>query len=419
MSGEIVKYHNDLNLQALKGFNSAEMDLLMVLLARVRDHGEAEVQFTFDQLRSLSKYKDRNTKRFIKDIKSTNDKLLNLTCSIQVSDHEIIGFALFPKYVIDTKAQTLKVQVATDFLYLVNNLITGNWTRFELEEFAGLNSRYAKALYRQLKQWKYKGERAFTMEEFRYFLDIPDSYKVTNIDRKVLNPCMKELSGCFEDLRMEKLYDRSHRGRPSVNGYRFMWQPEKRPKKQSQTASSGKAKARMTCPECGEKAVIELTARSDGHQFWKCESCQKIFSTIAEVKGIPETPSRMAKIDDRATNSDDRYIPSPKELNAFKARMSSKSEESANAADSASTENEEKADPTLRVQVENLRHLVENSKSGEIGIRKLCNRLEIAMRENVMEDIIPIADAAGYTATITAYYASDDLKPKTIRFETK
>jgi plasmid replication initiation protein len=324
MSGEIVKYHNDMNLQALKGFNSEEMNLLMVLLSRVRDHGEEEVQFTFDQLRSLSKYKAQNTKRFVNDIKSTNDKLLNLTCSIQLNEDEIVGFALFPQYTINTKNRTLTVKVAQKWTYLVNNMITGEWTRFELEEFAELTSKYAKALYRQLKQWKYKGEKTFTMEEFRYLLDIPDSYQVTNIDRKVLNPCMKELSKCFENLRMEKTYDRSRRGRPSVNGYKFTWKPEKRLKKQLQIASSGNEKAKLTCPVCGAKAVIELTAK-DGHLFWKCEECKKTFGSIAEVKGISEIPSRTPEIEPTGKKDPERYIPSEDDINGLKKVLRGKS----------------------------------------------------------------------------------------------
>jgi plasmid replication initiation protein len=317
MSGEIVKYHNDMNLQALKGFNSEEMNLLMVILSRVRDHGEEEVQFTFDQLRSLSKYKDKNTKKFVNDIKSTNDKLLHLTCSIQLNEDEIVGFALFPKYRINLKERTLTVKVAQEWTYLVNNLITGKWTRFELKEFAELTSKYAKALYRQLKQWKYKGEKTFTMEEFRYFLDIPDSYRTIDIDQRVLRTSMKELVSCFKNLRMEKKYDRSHRGRPSVSGYKFTWKPEKRPKKQLQIASSGDAKAKLTCPECGAKAVIELTAK-DGHIFWKCEECKKTFGSIAEVKEIPETPSRTPEIEPTEKKDPERYIPSEDDINGLK-----------------------------------------------------------------------------------------------------
>lgn len=331
MTGEIVKYHNDMNLQALSGFSSAEMDLLMVLLSRVRDRGESEVTFTFGQLRSLSKYDSRDSKRFIKDIQSTNDKLLTLTCSIELGS-KIIGFALFPEYEIDSEKGTLKVKVAQKWTYLVNELITGNWTRFELAEFAGLNSRYAKALYRQLKQWKFTGDKTFSMEDFKYLLDIPASYQVTNIDKRVLSPCMRELTPYFEDLRVEKTYKRQRRGRPSVSGYKFTWKPEKRLKKTEKISEQNQGKLEQpqwTCPVCGETSVVELTAR-DGHHFWKCESCEQTFGSIAEVKGYSETPSRTLKIDDTEMKSEEVYIPGVEEINQLKKSLSMKSAKTVN-----------------------------------------------------------------------------------------
>lgn len=328
MSGEIVKYHNDMNLQALSKFNSAEMDLLMVLLSRVRDRGEREITFTFDQLKVLSKYESVDSERFAKDIKSTNDKLLGLTCSIEMGT-KTIGFALFPEYEIDWKQRSLKLKVAQKWTYLVNDLITGNWTRFELQEFVGLTSRYAKALYRQLKQWKYIGEKTFSMDEFRYLLDIPESYKPLQINYRVLDPCMKELSTCFNNLHVEKTYSRKQhrRGRPSVSGYKFTWTPDKRPKKIEKSSGQNQGKieqSRLTCPKCGEKAVIELQAK-DGHHFWKCESCKQTFGSMAEVKGFSETPSRTLKMDDTETKSEGVYIPGIDEINKLKKSLSMKS----------------------------------------------------------------------------------------------
>ena len=333
MSGEIVKYHNDMNLQALSKFNSAEMDLLMVLLSRVRDRGESEITFTFDQLQTLSKYDAKDTERFAKDIKSTNDKLLGLTCSIMMGS-KIVGFALFPEYEIDPDKGTLKLKVAQKWTYLVNDLITGNWTRFELQEFVGLTSRYAKALYRQLKQWKYLGEKTFSMNEFRYLLDIPESNRISDIDRRVLSPCMKELSPCFENLNVEKTYSRKqHRkGRPSVSGYKFTWKPEKRLKKTEKISEQNQGKLEQpqwTCPVCGETSVVELTAR-DGHHFWKCESCEQTFGSIAEVKGYSETPSRTLKIDDTEMKSEEVYIPGVEEINQLKKSLSMKSAKTVN-----------------------------------------------------------------------------------------
>lgn len=294
MTGAIVKFHNDLNVQPLRGFRSGEMDMFMAIISKVRDHGENEVTFTFDQLRSLCNYKDRHPDRLIRNIKSTNDKLLNIKGSYQQSDRKIIGSVLFHKYEIDPVEQTLRVKVSPEFTYLVNDLIKGNWTRFDLKDYVRLTSRYAKALFSQLKQWRFKGEKTFALDEFRRCLDIPISYKTIDVDRKVLKPALKELGSCFDSLHLEKQYTKQRRGRPSISGYKFSWKPEPMPTHQVSKKNICRrgGKSYMVCPVCHKKAVLELQTR-DGRRFWKCERCQSTFGSIAELKAYAEEPDRV------------------------------------------------------------------------------------------------------------------------------
>ena len=49
-------------------------------------------------------------------------------------------------------------------------------------------------MYRLLKQWRTVGKKEWSIEDFRYLLDIPKSYQLIDIDRKVLNPIKNELS---------------------------------------------------------------------------------------------------------------------------------------------------------------------------------------------------------------------------------
>lgn len=424
MSGEIVKYRNELNAQPLR-LNATEQDVFIAILSRLRDHGSESVTFSYDELRTLTQDRGNTAVRFRATVQKVYDKIYDTKCVID-TPHKYKAFHIFRTYEIDKDAETVTISVEDDFVPYLNDFASGNWTRFVLAEFTNLKSKYSKTLFRLLKQWRMKGICIIMIDEFRAQMAVPKSYNMGNIDEKVLRPALNELQGLFPGLKCDKVFEHHHRGRPSVSGFQFTWKPEKRPKKQSQTASSETAKARMTCPECGEKAVIELTARSDSHQFWKCEKCGTTFGSVAEVKGISETPSRTAKIDDTAPKSDDRYIPSPEELDAHKIRMRSKSSESADMADpdTASEQQEKPSKPEknkhLMMEAGKLKQLIDNSKSGEIGIKKLCNQLEdVIERRNVLADIIPIADAAGYTASVTEYYASDALKPKKIRFDRK
>ncbi|MEE6591683.1 replication initiation protein, partial [Campylobacter coli] len=65
---------------------------------------------------------------------------------------------------------TLKIN--PDFAYLVNQLTT-NFTAFELEEFIALSGKYAKTLYRLLKQFRTTGKAYFEWDEFCKVMDIP------------------------------------------------------------------------------------------------------------------------------------------------------------------------------------------------------------------------------------------------------
>ena len=73
-----------------------------------------------------------------------------------------------------------------------------NFTVFELQEFNALASSYSKNMFRLLKQYKSTGFYKVSIEEFRRLLDIPESYNMSKISVKVLDPIEKELR--LEDL---------------------------------------------------------------------------------------------------------------------------------------------------------------------------------------------------------------------------
>ncbi|MDO5650237.1 MAG: replication initiation protein, partial [Gallicola sp.] len=99
------------------------------------------------------------------------------------------------------------------------------FTRYELAEFAELKSKYAKNLYRLLKQFRHSGLLVKTTEDFRTLMDIPKSYQPINIDKRVIEPAMTELTPLFKDLtftkRRAKRYNR-------ITHYEFKFEPEPR-----------------------------------------------------------------------------------------------------------------------------------------------------------------------------------------------
>jgi len=226
LANEIVKYNNRMNTVPLKKFNSIEMDLFYSLCSQIKNKGSENITLTFEQLKSLSHYKPTANSRFIEDLRKTNKKLMSLQFTFE-DENLIEDFVLFTTFSINKNKEELTISVNKRFDFIFNQL-TGSFTRFELEELTSLESKYSKIMYRHLKQWRtkgrYKGKHGVMLiDEFKDLLNVPKSYQMANIDKKVLDPITKELSSIFKNLKIEKL----KRGRGNkVIGFIITFQPE-------------------------------------------------------------------------------------------------------------------------------------------------------------------------------------------------
>lgn len=225
MSNEIVKYENQFNNVALRDFTSNQLDLLMAISSRMKEKNQDYMEFEFDYLKSLIKLeKNYTNEEFIKEITTVNKKLLSLNFMFE-TPKEIIQFALFSYFAINKDTLTLKVQVNPKFSFLLNDL-SSNFTRFELEEFVNFKSSYTKEFYRRMKQFRTTGTWNVSIEDFKRLLDIPNSYKISDIDKWVLAPIKKELKEKYK-LKITKKYGKlSSRGRPSVIGFEFRFKTD-------------------------------------------------------------------------------------------------------------------------------------------------------------------------------------------------
>lgn len=201
---EIVKYSNQMNNLKFKDFNATELNLLMTICSKMREKGAEVIEFSFEKLRTLSKYDPtQSTKKFVLDLEKTYKKLINLDFRI-VTEDKIIGFVLFSEYEIDLNNKTVKIGVNPKFSFILNEL-TSNFTRFELQEFLNLKSKYTKECYRRLKQYRKSGIWSVEIEEFRRILGVPESYEMKDLTKRVLKPIQEELSPIFNNLQIEKI----------------------------------------------------------------------------------------------------------------------------------------------------------------------------------------------------------------------
>lgn len=227
LSNEIVKYDPELNTIPLRKFTPVEMNLFFSIVSRMRDKGDETVRFSFDQLKELTAYKPTANNRFIDDIESTYQKILGLRFGRRSKDglHREF-FVMFTEFEINGHADDpyVDIKIYPKAIKLLNEL--ESWVRYALSEFRDLKSSYAKTMFRLLKQFRTTGYAYFSVADFNELLDVPKSYKSSNINQSVLKPIKEELTPLFRGLTVRKKYGKG-RGKPVI-GYSFTWKPEKK-----------------------------------------------------------------------------------------------------------------------------------------------------------------------------------------------
>lgn len=258
MSNEIVKYGTELNTIPLRKFTSTEMNLFFSIISRMRDKDTEVVRFSFEQLKELSDYKATATNRFIDDIQNTYEKLMTLRFGSRSKNglsREV--FVMFTSFKIEGNVEEpyVDVQIHEKALPLLNDL--ESWVRYSLREFRELKSSYSKTMFRLLKQFRTTGYAEFSKKDFNELLDIPKSYRQSNIDQNVLKPIKEDLTPIFRGLTIQKKYSKK-RGNP-VTGYRFTFAPEQNNADDftQGTKISKKKKKKETLPDWAEKDYVQ------------------------------------------------------------------------------------------------------------------------------------------------------------------
>ena len=248
MPGETVIYRNEMNLVPLRKFTPIEIDLFFAMCNKLKEQDTNKLKLSFEELKSLSNYshEQRNIKRFIDDLENVYTKILQLTYRYE-DEKKIKRFMLFHHYEIDKEERYLEIATNPKFKYILNNM-TQDFTKFELREITRLKSSYSKNAFRLLKQFKHTGYVIFTIEDFKSRFDIPKSYRMTDINKNVLNPIVSELNHVFSDLKVNKI--KAKKGR-KIEKIEFTFTPEKRVnlKTQSQFNKNTKGKSREKTPD--------------------------------------------------------------------------------------------------------------------------------------------------------------------------
>ena len=310
MANEIVKYHHELNTIPLRKFTPVEMNLFFSIVSRMREKGDKTVRFTFEQLKDLSNYKATANTRFVDDLKSTYEKLLQLRFGrTSKTGLSVEMFVLFTKFKIngDVDEPYVDIQIFEDALPLLNNL--DEWVRYSLQQFSELQSSYSKTMFRLLKQWRTVGKVYFEKEELHELLDIPKSYKQPDIDKRVLKPIRQELTAIFKGLSIKKKYGKG-RGKPVV-GYTFTFKPEINKADDFNKHAPTKEEQRIALELANDQEYIDKhekfkTSRDIDDQITTLERKLEVLKQVKEL--YPKTKVKSFEEKEQKSNSEQTFL---------------------------------------------------------------------------------------------------------------
>lgn len=225
---EITRYKNEVNQIPMRRWTAEEMNFFFAVLTRMRDEDTNLIIMDKYELAELANYTITYNKLYEETITKLGDKVLELKYWKQTTN-SLVAMPLFTFFEAnwneDLSDMTVEIEVNSRFKHILNEWNEGNWTQFMLKEFTEIHSTYSKTLFRLLKQWRTKGLREFTLDEFKQLMDIPKSYSAGMINKRIINNSVQDLQPYFEKLKV-KILKSNARGTPII-GFKFTWKPEK------------------------------------------------------------------------------------------------------------------------------------------------------------------------------------------------
>lgn len=202
----IVKYNNDLNQMPLPKFKGRQYDLFFSIISMIKEKhdGTPALKRFFDpeKRQIIVPYKkfldicrayewNRSFTEVHNEIKNFMELLLEYKISYETKN-SYYTFVCFEEAEYKYDTQAIHITFQKRFYDMVVDYSLG-FTRFELAEFISLSSKYAKTLYRLLKQYRNTGFMRMEWEEFMRIMDIPYTRQI-DIDQRILKPTIKELT---------------------------------------------------------------------------------------------------------------------------------------------------------------------------------------------------------------------------------
>ncbi|WP_158656931.1 replication initiation protein [Helicobacter bizzozeronii] len=233
ISEKYVSFHNDVNSVSLGKLGALETNLLFATFHKLKEKQDELLVFEAEDIKSMIGSK---TKVSLENLSKIVERLWK---NIRAANFWILyprakeNLMLFNRFHINyhdtqkTQVKSMEIQMNMPYFGYLLNFLNANFTSFELLEFQNINGKYAKTLYRFLKQWKSTGvPPKMEWGKFRELMGISNNIKLLRVlKRDILKPAIQELNKLphFKNLCYEKLKTKGMGNR--ITHIQFYFQP--------------------------------------------------------------------------------------------------------------------------------------------------------------------------------------------------
>ena len=302
---EIVKHRNELNDFELGKLSPNQANLFTYLVYKIKDKDKVVISYD-EAMEKLDLPKEH--RYFKKLLLQSYNKIMDMKYyNIKINENGNTSGSIshiFDEFEWDDETELISLEVNQKNKYLFAEL-QNRFTQYSLAEFIEIEGSHAKTLYRILKQWRYTGETpVMTIEKFKFVFGLTEKYKLSDIDRRVLNPAINELKKLFIGLEVHKKYEkRKNKGRPKLEGYWFSFKAEQKektqavqPTQESIAKVTSWEKTNRYCPRC-HRAIYKKQLENEngtyylyGHTDFKTGDCSYTtydFADLIEKHQLP------------------------------------------------------------------------------------------------------------------------------------
>ena len=232
-----IKIHNDFYKLNIGSWNALEQNIFFGILANC--HNQSEFVFTLADLNSFIVGHRLTANEMLKMALSLEKRIFKLDCtvlkSVNATLHQRQKLNLFSSFEIryngkkndfeNGKLKELKIKINPDFAYLIND-VRKNYTEYDLQEFLSIKGKYTRTLYQNLKKFRSTGILRVKWDNFLDLMGISETYKSGDIDKRILKPSVKALTGTFQNIMYTKIKQKGRGRGGKVVAIEFVFKPQ-------------------------------------------------------------------------------------------------------------------------------------------------------------------------------------------------